>query len=298
VRGGRKGEMAMPVGTSLAKYDAACRALAAAKNTDEIKRIHNIADRMRLVARQAQNRELEVGAIEIRIRAERRLGKMIAEQKRTVGLAVGAAQKGVGRRGKRGSRANPHSAKISLAEAGVSKRLAHAARKLAAPSEKEFESLISNWRQRAEVAGNPITIGLLNVGRPSVAPPLVPEPENEKTLGEMYLEETDLAGALDVTRKFCGEAASILESKRFRLCREEDRQKLAELLKIDARAPAGAKVEKGFESIIGIIINTLWYLHMYHLCLKGNDRKFNIDSAFDAFESRVDSLLKAMAKTG
>lgn len=287
----------MAAGTSLAKYDAACRALAVAKNTDEIKKIHNIADRMRLVAKQAQNRELEVSATEIRIRAERRLGQMIAEQKRTVGLARGAAQKGVGRRGKRGSQANPHLAKISLEEAGVSKRLAHAARTLAAPPDKEFESLITQWRRRSETNNSPITINLLNVGRPSVAPPLVPESQNEKTLGELYQEETDVEGALEVTRQFCGEEAAAGEAKRFRLCKEEDRLKLAEMLRADFRAPAGAKIEKGLESVVGIVINTLWYLHMYHLCLKGHNRKFNIDSAFNDFESRIDDLLAAMAKT-
>jgi hypothetical protein len=288
----------MPAGTSLAKYDAACRALAVAKNTDEVKKIHNIAERMRLVAKQAQNRELEVSATEIRIRAERRLGQMIAEQKRTVGLAAGAAQRGVGRRGKRGSRANPHLAKISLAEAGVSKRLAHAARTLATPPDKEFESLIAQWRRRAETDNNPITINLLGAGRRPVGPPLVPDSENEKTLGELYQEETDVEGDLEVTRQFCGEEAAAAQAKRFRLCKEEDRRKLTEMLQADARAPAGAKIEKGFESIAAIVVNTLWYLHMYHLCLNGSNRKFNIDSEFNSFEARIDNLLAAMAKTG
>jgi hypothetical protein len=51
---------------------------------------------------------------------------------------------------------------------------------------------------------------------------------------------------------------------------------LTEMLQADARAPAGAKIEKGFESIAAIVVNTLWCLHIYHLCLNGSNRKFNI----------------------
>jgi len=42
---------------------------------------------MRAYARQAKNRELEVDAAEIRMRAERKLGELITAQKETVGLA-------------------------------------------------------------------------------------------------------------------------------------------------------------------------------------------------------------------
>ena len=63
---------------------------------------------MRVYARQANNRELEVEATEIRIRAERWLGELIKAQKETVGLnprAAGAA--GPGRGKKRGAKKEP-----------------------------------------------------------------------------------------------------------------------------------------------------------------------------------------------
>ena len=74
---------------TLTRYDAACRALAAAKTTDEVKGIRDTAEAMRAYARQAKNKQLEVDAAEIRIRAERRLGELIKAQKETVGSKSG-----------------------------------------------------------------------------------------------------------------------------------------------------------------------------------------------------------------
>ena len=42
-------------------------------------------------ARQAKNRQLEIDAAEIRLRAERRVGQLIVAQKETVGLAQGGS---------------------------------------------------------------------------------------------------------------------------------------------------------------------------------------------------------------
>jgi hypothetical protein len=59
--------------------------------------------------------QLEVDAAEIRIRAERRVGELIAAQKESVGLNVG-------KRGDRGPRSAPRSdSRPTLADAGIDK---------------------------------------------------------------------------------------------------------------------------------------------------------------------------------
>ena len=101
---------------------------------------------MRAYARQAKNKELEADAWEIRMRAERRIGQLIAEQKETVGLNEGRA--GKGRPDLGGLEINPpkKDTRPTLAEVGIDKNLADRARKLTKAASEEFEHRLAAGR--------------------------------------------------------------------------------------------------------------------------------------------------------
>lgn len=130
--------------SALTNYDAACAAVAAAASVDEVKAIRAEAEVFRAYSRQAGNFEMEVKAAEIRIRAERRLGELMAEQAKLHGLNGGG-------RPKTGLAANPvlSDAPATLAEAGIDKNLAHRARTYAAIPDEKFEKVLKNKRERA-----------------------------------------------------------------------------------------------------------------------------------------------------
>jgi hypothetical protein len=127
----------------LVRYDAACRALAEARLVDEVKEIRDKAIAMACYARQAQNRSLEADAVEIRMRATRKLDELRRAQKETIGLNTGA--KGIGT--SKGVRVNE---KPTLASQGIDKNLAQQARVLGKLSDEGFEKAVT--KARAKVA--------------------------------------------------------------------------------------------------------------------------------------------------
>jgi N6-adenosine-specific RNA methylase IME4 len=122
--------MTIDVDGSLVRYYAARRAVAEAKAVDEVKEIRNAAIAMAAYARQAKDRGMEADAAEIRMRATRRLGEMLDQQKKTVGLAKGG---------------QPY--QETLASQGIDKNLAHEARKLGRMTEEDFELEIEETRE-------------------------------------------------------------------------------------------------------------------------------------------------------
>ena len=69
-------------GTELVRYDAMCRAIAEAHAVDEVKDIRDKALAIEVYARQAKNVENERRACEIRLRAERKCGQLLAEMEK------------------------------------------------------------------------------------------------------------------------------------------------------------------------------------------------------------------------
>jgi N6-adenosine-specific RNA methylase IME4 len=130
---------------NLVKYEAACRALAEAKSADEVKNIHNVARQMAAAARIAKNRTLEADAYELRVRAERTLGDMIAAQKETIGLATGGQPY---QRKSTGTAAAPVDAlpAPTLAEAGIDKKLSSRSQKMRAIPPAAFEEMVKEGR--------------------------------------------------------------------------------------------------------------------------------------------------------
>jgi hypothetical protein len=120
------------------KYEKAKRALADCARIDEVKAIHDQAMAMRIYAQQAKDHELEDHAVEIRARAERRLGELMAEMEKHKG---GGDQKSDHRVSKKPS--DPP----TLASQGIDKNLAHRARASAKMSASDFEVAIRRQQQ-------------------------------------------------------------------------------------------------------------------------------------------------------
>lgn len=142
----------------LVRYDEACRALAEARSFDEAKSWVDKSAAMQAYARQAKNRQLEVDAAEIRLRSERRLGELIAEQKATIGLATGGQPYQA-----TGSNLAPVE-RPTLASVGIDKKLSSRAQKLAAVPDAKFEGMLADWREKVSDETERVTTNLLREG--------------------------------------------------------------------------------------------------------------------------------------
>lgn len=130
--------------TALVRYEALKSALAEALTIDEVKDIRDKAEAMRAYARMANDERLELDAAEYRVRAERRLGQLMDDERKAGKLAKPRAGPG---RGKVGLPADPTFSGVpTLAERGVDKNLADRARKMAAMPEDVFERGIQRVR--------------------------------------------------------------------------------------------------------------------------------------------------------
>jgi hypothetical protein len=165
--------MTTETSTALSRYDAVCYALAEVKNLAEIKGIADKMTALKEYARCANNRELEIDAAELRIRAERRLGQMMD----ALGLKAGKPKRGLkaGKPKSKGFLNNPlplfgvpksdEPVRPTLAQMGIDKNLANRARKLASIPDRVMESKIASWRQKAERDAGRVSVNILRKDR-------------------------------------------------------------------------------------------------------------------------------------
>ena len=121
-------------------------ALAEARSVGEVLAVHGRADALAALARRSRNATLLAGALEYRYRAIRHLGRLMEQQRLTVGLTRGGRPYQA-----TGSHLNPVGRPPTLAEAGVDKYLADQARRAAQLTEEVFEARITGlWRDAAK----------------------------------------------------------------------------------------------------------------------------------------------------
>lgn len=119
--------------TALVKYDAMCTAIEAARAVDEVKDIRDKALAIQAYAKQAKNLDAERHAAEIRVRAERKCGELLAEQPKAKGGETYHASP-------TGSITLPVQ---TLSDLGISKRQSSEWQQLAAVPEEHFEEAIA-----------------------------------------------------------------------------------------------------------------------------------------------------------
>jgi N6-adenosine-specific RNA methylase IME4 len=171
---------------ALVKYDAARRALAEAVTADEVMKVRLEAKAIEAVARVAANIDLEVNAGKLRIRAEAKLGAMLAEAERTGQLHSGRPMVS-----ENGSAAEPLS-RIKLKEIGVDKKLSSQAQRLNGLGAERLETALARFDEESRRRGRPA----LDVVHAEIAT------RNAQSRRQLARELSDCAALQPTGRKF------------------------------------------------------------------------------------------------
>jgi N6-adenosine-specific RNA methylase IME4 len=135
-------------GPGLVKYDAARAALAVARRVDEVIKVRDEAQRLKLYARQAKDRGMIADAAELQLNAERRLGAMLVKAK-----AAGQVAEGRPWPGKNNPAGRVGLSRVTLKAAGITWKLSATAQKLAAVPERRFAAMVAETREKILAGG-------------------------------------------------------------------------------------------------------------------------------------------------
>ncbi|GAB9224905.1 hypothetical protein BDS110ZK18_67110 [Bradyrhizobium diazoefficiens] len=150
--------------TELVRYEAARRALAEAVAVDEVASIRSQAEALRHAARIACDKQLEIQAAQIRFRAERKMGELLAA----------ASEAGQLRRGRRwdedsncsqSEQLEPEDrvTRVTLQEAGIDRKLSSRAQKMAAMDAAEFEQALEKHAAEMRSGQGRVAMDLLKI---------------------------------------------------------------------------------------------------------------------------------------
>ena len=131
---------------SMVKYDAMCTAIEAARQVDEVKDIRDKALAIQMYAKQAKNLDAERHAAEIRVRAERKCGELLAAMPKAVPRGSNQFQ---------AKEQVSNTATHPLSDLGITRDQSSTWQKLASVPESTFEEAIA----QQEI---PTTSGVLN----------------------------------------------------------------------------------------------------------------------------------------
>ena len=131
--------------TGLIRYDSMCNAIAAAHSIDEVKDISDKASALKHYAKISNNREAEAQALEIRMRAQCRLGDLtLVMEKAKPGPKVELTAHGAS-----------NSKNQQLKDAGITQREANRCEQLARLSEPEFDNTVQRMTDRIKTPPSP-----------------------------------------------------------------------------------------------------------------------------------------------
>ena len=125
--------------TQLVRYEAARTALAEAHRVDEVKDIRDKAEAMAAYARQAKDQELILWATEIKVRAERKAGELLAQVPRQQSSGRPPAN----------SIDRQTDYQKALADSGLTQSAAYQYERLAAMPEDHFETAVAMAKDTA-----------------------------------------------------------------------------------------------------------------------------------------------------